>query len=109
MNRYLYCLFVVLLLSESGSSKSDSNIRKEIERFESVTLPNTQIRKLASRFNGQNYRIYVNIPASYFEEPQKKYPALLTLTVISQSAPHYGMTTKAFLVCGKNRLNSAPT
>lgn len=73
-------LFILALaLFSFGARASNSNLGKETERFESVAMPNTQIRKIYSKFTKQSYRIYVNIPATYHNEPQRKYPALFTL------------------------------
>ncbi|MES2503723.1 MAG: alpha/beta hydrolase-fold protein [Myxococcota bacterium] len=48
-------------------------------QIESVVLPNTQIRKIHSKFTGQNYRIYINVPATYKVNSSKKYPSLFML------------------------------
>ena len=68
------CASVVLSLSYSNSSA-----RKEYERFESMSLPNTQVRKLFSEHTKQAYRIYISLPASYYDEPNKKYPSVFVL------------------------------
>lgn len=76
------CAAVILSLSSYISlSKSNTNSRvsKEYERFESVNLPNTQVRKLFSEHTNTAYRIYVSLPASYFDESDKKYASVFIL------------------------------
>lgn len=79
MNRIMKCYFLVALCANIASAKTNSNPRKEVERFESYVLPNTQIRKIHSEHTKQNYRIYVSIPSTYFDNPEKQFPSLFTL------------------------------
>lgn len=76
-NLFVFSLF--LLSGMSLLATSDSRPRDEVERFENVVLANTLVRKIHSNVTKQDYRILVNVPASYYSEPNKKYPALFTL------------------------------
>lgn len=79
MNRFLILCTFIVLIPHITNAKTNSKVRKEFERFESYALPNTQIRKIHSEFTKQNYRIYVNIPSTYFDNPSKQYPSLFML------------------------------
>jgi hypothetical protein len=41
-----------------------------------VTLANTQLRALPRAANGRDYQLYVSLPASYGQHPEKRYPVL---------------------------------
>lgn len=71
MNLCLKCFILGLLVANTGFTKSI--------QVAAVVLPNTQILKIHSKFTGQDYRIYVNIPATYKIESGKKYPSLFML------------------------------
>jgi predicted alpha/beta superfamily hydrolase len=78
----LLCAAAILSLSSLigfGKSNTNSHVRKEYERFESVNLPNTQVRRLFSENTKQAYRIYVSLPAGYYDEPNKKFPSVFVL------------------------------
>jgi len=72
-------LGIFFLLGFSAVAKTNSNMRKEIERFQLFSLPNTEIRHLSSKTNGISYKLYFSIPASYYQIPQKKYQVLFLL------------------------------
>lgn len=69
---------ILSIFQTFGHSSTNSKARKEYERFESLSLPNTQVRKIYSEHTKQAYRIYVSLPAGYFED-QKKYPSVFIL------------------------------
>lgn len=71
MNLYLRYFIFGLLVANTAFTKS--------AQIQTVVLPNTQIRKIHSKFTGQDYRIYVNIPATYGANSSKKYPSLFML------------------------------
>lgn len=73
---FLECIFIT---SYFGLSAANIEERKEIQRFESVVLSNTQVRKMHSEITKENYHIYVNIPAHYYDEPKNTYPSLFML------------------------------
>jgi predicted alpha/beta superfamily hydrolase len=77
--KIMWLLILSLISAEPCFSKTNSSVRKEIERFESVTLPNTQVIKIYSKFTKQNYKIDVSIPASYSASPQQSYPSFFML------------------------------
>jgi predicted alpha/beta superfamily hydrolase len=68
-------MFITLLMIVSACASA----RKDVERHESVVMPSTQVRHLHSEQNKQNYRIYVSVPASYYEDPKREFPALYVL------------------------------
>ena len=77
MIRNLICL-TLLVISTLATAKVDSSGRDTI-RHESTSLPNTQIRHLHSENTGVDYKLYINIPASYYNSENKKYPVLYLL------------------------------
>jgi len=70
---FLSTIYLSLFLSTSLGSGRDTI------RYESLTLANTQVHHLHSAINGINYKIYINIPASYYNGKNKKYPVLYIL------------------------------
>lgn len=74
-------LFIIAFLSLQSTTKAPTNFhaRKEVERFSSVVLPNTQVRKIVSEHTKQNYSIYVSLPAGYYDNPHKNYPSIFVL------------------------------
>jgi predicted alpha/beta superfamily hydrolase len=69
----------LLFLQSVILSSSNPRVKKEVERFSSLILPNTQVRKLFSEHTKQAYSIYVSMPPSYINEPKKKYPSIFVL------------------------------
>lgn len=75
----LLAIAAFLSLQSATSSSSNSRVRKEVERFSGLVLPNTQVRKIYSENTKQTYSIYVSLPAGYYEDPNKKYPSIFVL------------------------------
>lgn len=70
---------IFLAISSTAISQINSNA-KEVERHEAVVLSNTQIHRLHSKFTNADYKIYINLPASYFDNKREKsYPTLYLL------------------------------
>lgn len=67
------------LQSATPTSSSNSRVRKEVERFSGLMLPNTQVRKIYSEHTKQTYSIYVSLPAGYYDDASKKYPSIFVL------------------------------
>lgn len=68
----LLCLFQFKTISAAGNVE-------DVARYESLTIPNTEIRYIDSTNTHESYRIYVSIPAEYYTHPHKKYPAIFLL------------------------------
>jgi len=79
MINFFYLLLVFLFGTSKSFAQRDSTIEQEVERFEAVNLPHTQVRRIYSQFTKQNYRILISLPASYGRASGKKFPLLLTL------------------------------
>jgi predicted alpha/beta superfamily hydrolase len=75
----IVCTLIFISLSFSIYAKTNSNA-KEIERYDAIVLSNTQIHRLHSKSTGADYKIYINLPASYFNnEKNKSYPTVYLL------------------------------
>ena len=73
--------FVLALTMTSLTSfaRVDSNA-KEVERYDAVVLSNTQVHKIHSKSNNQDYKLYINIPSSYFSnQKEKRYSTVYLL------------------------------
>lgn len=44
-----------------------------------VTIANTEVRDLSSKFNNQKYQIKISYPKSYFKNKEKNYPVLYVI------------------------------
>ena len=77
MIKKLICL-AFLILSPSLYANTEQS-GKETIRYESISLPNTQIRHLHSYITDIDYKLYINIPASYYTSRSKKFPVLYLL------------------------------
>ncbi len=73
-------------------TKENTLLRDKVNRLEtqkevfesqiissSVTLANTTIRELTSKYNGQKYQIKISFPKSYHKNLNKKYPVLYVI------------------------------
>ncbi|MDF1655220.1 MAG: alpha/beta hydrolase-fold protein [Coxiellaceae bacterium] len=49
------------------------------ERYENLSLSNTQVRHIHSQNTGEDYRLYIDIPADYYDNPHKQYPLIILL------------------------------
>ena len=47
-----------------------------LKKDKQVRIPNTEIKELKSRYNGQLYSIKISLPKNYHQNTQKKYPVL---------------------------------
>ncbi len=80
MRGLTYWIAIMLTaISLTSYARIDSHA-KEIERYDAIVLSNTQMHKIHSKLNGHDYKIYVNLPASFFSDNKKKsYPTVYLL------------------------------
>lgn len=70
---------VFTTISFPSFARVDSNA-KEVERYDAVVLSNTQIHKIHSKINNHDYKLYINVPASYFSNIKgKRYSTVYLL------------------------------
>ena len=77
MNYFLRLLpagfaLTLTMTSLTSFARVDSNA-KEVERYDAVVLSNTQVHKIHSKSNNQDYKLYINIPVSYFNQQKEKH------------------------------------
>lgn len=60
----------------SCGNASDQNGSPAQGPFPRVSLPNTEVRVLARSANGRDYQLYIGLPESYDDEPERSYPVL---------------------------------
>ncbi len=77
-NAYLIIIVFFLPLFTTSFAAGSSHVQ-DVERYESINLPNTQVRHIESNYTHKDYKIYVNIPAGYYQHPNKHYPAIFLL------------------------------
>lgn len=75
--RLLALIWLVLTPTLIFSKTTD--VVSDAMRYESINLPNTQIRHIESKKSHIDYKIYVDIPSGYYQHPNKHYPALFLL------------------------------
>ena len=68
-------LFMILFISSSCIHASG----RDTIRYTAMTLSNTQIHHIHSNENGVDYKLYINIPATYNSNIKKNYPVLYLL------------------------------
>jgi predicted alpha/beta superfamily hydrolase len=78
MKKIIIITTVLLSLLQLKIALAAGNV-DDVARYESLTLPNTEVRYLDSTNTHESYRIYVSIPAEYYIHPNKKYPAIFLL------------------------------
>lgn len=88
----LYYTFILILLT-ACQTKELEELKKANKKLEDtvlqleeeinikknhtqVTIANTDIKELTSKFNNQNYQIKISYPKNYFKNKNKKYPVL---------------------------------
>ena len=102
MKRYYYIITIlILLIASCGEQKSsfdsqlkieNDNLRNEITKLETqiqltdnlkqtslVTIANTDVKELTSKFNNQKYHIKISYPKGYFKNKEKNYPVLYVI------------------------------
>ncbi|MDF1761686.1 MAG: alpha/beta hydrolase-fold protein [Coxiellaceae bacterium] len=72
----MFFTVAMLLLSSFAAA---SNVVSDVERYEAITLPDTQVRHIHSRFTHQNYKIYISIPVGYYQNIHKHYASIFLL------------------------------
>lgn len=95
--KYLIILLLIVSSCQSQSSKLDKLelenrvLKGKIAKLEKqnsnvvtklnnqVTLANTTVKEIKSKFNNQNYQIKISYPKSYFKNTTKKYPVLYVI------------------------------
>lgn len=71
-------ILLFLLLSKLAYARVEPN-ETTLQRYSSFNLPNTEVMSIHSQQVNQDYKIYINIPASYYQYPNSTYPALFLL------------------------------
>lgn len=84
MNYFLrllpYLISIVLITISSTSFAQVDSHAKEVERYDAIVLSNTQVHKIHSKLNGHDYKLYINLPASYLSNNKgKSYPTVYLL------------------------------
>lgn len=100
MKRYLPLLIVFMILFacnkqtefESKLKIENDSLRNKINELETqikltdslksisqVSIANTDVKKLTSKFNNQKYQIKIYYPKSYFTNKEKNYPVLYVI------------------------------
>ena len=54
-------------------------LTKKLKEFSQVTIANTDIKELTSKFNDQKYQIKISYPKGYFENKEENYPVLYVI------------------------------
>ena len=70
--RPFWAALIFISIPAISHAQSDSRT-KEVERYDAVVLSNTQVHKIHSKTNGQDYKLYINLPVSYFDNNKRKY------------------------------------
>ncbi|MBS0001088.1 MAG: alpha/beta hydrolase, partial [Cyclobacteriaceae bacterium] len=65
-------LFFVIAHDISGQDLQRYNPNREL--IEGIVIPNTELFKIHSEIAGKDFLIYVQLPVSYQNNPEKKYP-----------------------------------
>ena len=96
----IHCIFILLILTACQSQNSEieklkfenqalkeelaqlekqKKTDKEFKKNTQVTLTNTDVQEITSKFNNQKYQIKISYPKSYFTNKEKKYPVLYVI------------------------------
>ena len=67
------------LKSKIAELEVEIQSRKKIEKTKKVTIANTDVKWLTSKFNNQTYQIKISYPKSYFKNAQRNYPVLYVI------------------------------
>ena len=84
--KHLFFLMSLLLVALIDAASQDQVIKPEVKNFPSVSIPNTEMRTFYSSILNQEMNIYIKLPISYYNNPQKVYPAWY-LTDANRSFP----------------------
>ena len=68
-----------ILKDKINQLKKENITRKESKENTPVTLANTDIQEITSKFNNQKYQIKISYPKNYFLNKNKKYPVLYVI------------------------------
>ncbi|MFD2587236.1 alpha/beta hydrolase [Croceitalea marina] len=68
-----------ILKDKIAQLKNQSIVLNKIDENTLVTLANTDVQQITSKFNGQQYQIKISYPKNYFLNKEKKYPVLYVL------------------------------
>ncbi|WP_375583929.1 alpha/beta hydrolase [Cyclobacterium xiamenense] len=100
MKKYFYLLTVFILLTacnkanefKSNLKIENDSLRNKINELKTqirladslkstsqVTIANTDIKELTSKFNNQKYQIKISYPKEYFEKKENNYPVLYVI------------------------------
>jgi predicted alpha/beta superfamily hydrolase len=82
----LFFLIPFLFVSLLNVSSQVQVIKPDIKNYPPVSIPNTEMRTFYSAILNQEINIYVKLPISYYNDPQKIYPAWY-LTDANRSFP----------------------
>lgn len=83
--RLLFLMFLLLVAIVDASSQ-DQVINSDVKNFPSVSISNTEMRSFYSTILNQEMNIYIKLPTSYYNSPQKVYPVWY-LTDANRSFP----------------------
>ncbi len=67
------------LRSKIVELETQIQIDEEIRNTTKVTIANTDVKELTSKFNNQTYQIKISYPKSYFTNKERKYPVLYVI------------------------------
>ena len=70
---FLISLLTVIVLDASSQGQVT---KPDVKTYPSVSVPNTEMRTFYSSILNQEMNIYIKLPISYYNNPQKVYPAL---------------------------------
>ncbi|WP_282042845.1 alpha/beta hydrolase [Winogradskyella flava] len=68
-----------ILKNKIAQLENQSIVRKEAKANTPVTLANTDVQHITSKFNSQEYQIKISYPKNYFLNKEKKYPVLYVI------------------------------
>lgn len=77
IQRRIALLLVYLALLLPYASHAASTTDRQV--LPAYALPRTEVIAIHSKITSQDYRIYVALPSSYADEPERRYPAVFTL------------------------------
>ncbi|WP_422859057.1 alpha/beta hydrolase [Flagellimonas sp. S174] len=67
------------LKSKIAELEAEIQINEEIRNTTKVTIANTDVKELTSKFNDQTYQIKISYPKSYFTNKERKYPVMYVI------------------------------
>jgi uncharacterized protein len=86
IGKQLFFLMSLFTLTSLDSLSQDQVIKPDSKNYPSVSIPNTEMRTFYSAILKQDMNIYIKLPISYYNNPQKVYPAWY-LTDANRSFP----------------------